>query len=558
MDWSTHSVSNQVDELRDVDLLAIDPALQQHLHRLGAAWALPGLHAYGTALGRSTTFEQAAQANAAGPVLQRFDARGRRIDEVRFHPDWHALLTLLRGQGWMARPFADRRPGRWAAAAAGMLLHGQVEAGTLCPATMTQAAIPVLRRDPALWAWLGERLLDARHDPSDQPIDAKPSIWLGMGMTEKQGGSDVRANTTTATPIGSPDSAEALLRGHKWFYSAPSSDAHLVVARTAEGGLSCYLVPRWRPDGQRNAVRIQRLKDKLGNRSNASGEVEFEDAWGLRVGEPGRGIPTILEMATHTRLNCVLGSTALMRAGVVQALAYARRRQAFGRPLAQQPLMRSVLTDLALESEAALVLALHLAQAFEDAEGPAPDPLARAWQRLMTPAAKLWVCKRAVAQAGEALEVLGGNGYVEESSLARLYREAPVNSVWEGSGNVMALDLLRALGREREAAQRLWDDLAEGCGDEPRLRAALHALAPVWQGPTDAAEGQARQITQRLVLLAQAVLLRRHAPAAVAEGFIATRFGPDMAGIFGALDPAALDVEALLDRALPTAVDEGA
>jgi putative acyl-CoA dehydrogenase len=200
MDWSTHSVSNQVDELRDVDLLAIDPALQQHLRRLGAAWALPGLHAYGTALGRSTTFEQAAQANAAGPVLQRFDARGRRIDEVRFHPDWHALLTLLRGQGWMARPFADRRPGRWAAAAAGMLLHGQVEAGTLCPATMTQAAIPVLRRDPALWAWLGERLLDARHDPSDQPIDAKPSIWLGMGMTEKQGGSDVRANTTTASP----------------------------------------------------------------------------------------------------------------------------------------------------------------------------------------------------------------------------------------------------------------------------------------------------------------------------------------------------------------------
>jgi putative acyl-CoA dehydrogenase len=324
-----------------------------------------------------------------------------------------------------------------------------------------------------------------------------------------------------------------------------------VVARTAEGGLSCYLVPRWRPDGRRNAVRIQRLKDKLGNRSNASGEVEFEDAWGLRVGEPGRGIPTILEMATHTRLNCVLGSTALMRAGLVQALAYARQRQAFGRPLAQQPLMRSVLADLALESEAALVLALRLAQAFEDAEGPAPDPLARAWQRLMTPAAKLWVCKRAVAQAGEALEVLGGNGYVEESSLARLYREAPVNSVWEGSGNVMALDLLRALGREREAAQRLWDDLAEGCGDEPRLRAALHALAPVWQGPTDAAEGQARQITQRLVLLAQAVLLRRHAPAAVAEGFIATRFGPDTGGIFGALDPAALDVDALLARALP-------
>ena len=562
-DWSTHTVFNQVDEPTGINLLTADPALAEALRRAGADWALPTLTQYAARLGDAATWRLAEEANRHLPELHSFDARGRRIDQVEFHPSWHALLEMYRGQGLVGLPFADARPGRWAAWAAGFYLHGQVEQGTLCPATMTTASIPVLQKEPALWAQLQAPLYSNDYDARDLPLAHKKSIWLGMGMTEKQGGSDVRANTTVATPLQSGSGAggrggEYLLRGHKWFFSAPMCDAHLVVARTGEGGpFACFFVPRWRPDGSKNAVNIQRLKDKVGNRSNSSSEVEFQDAWGVLMGEEGRGIPTIIEMATYTRLNCVLGSAAILRQALVQALAYARQRLVFGRHLAEQPLMRAVLADLALESEAALVLALRLAQAFEDAEGPAPDPLARAWQRLMTPAAKLWVCKRAVAQAGEALEVLGGNGYVEESSLARLYREAPVNSVWEGSGNVMALDLLRALGREREAAQRLWDDLAEGCGDEPRLRAALHALAPAWQGPTDAAEGQARQITQRLVRLAQAVLLRRHAPAAAAEGFIATRFGPDTGGIFGALDPAALDVDALLARALPETPADG-
>ncbi|QPF75044.1 DNA alkylation response protein [Roseateles sp. DAIF2] len=477
MTWQTHEVDNQFDELSGYNLFDSDPALREALQRAGAEAFAPQLSAYGERLGRAETYALAERANRHHPELQRFDRRGHRVDRVEFDPAWHRLLALYRAEGLVALPFRDTRPGRWSAWAAGFYLHGQVEAGSLCPATMTQAAIPLLQKESALWERLQSKLYSDAHDPQDLPLAQKGAIWLGMGMTEKQGGSDVRANTTIATPVGAGGrGAEYLLRGHKWFFSAPMCDAHLVVARTAEGGPSCFFVPRWRDDGSRNAVRIQRLKDKVGNRSNASSEVEFEDAQGLLMGEEGRGIPTIIEMATYTRLNCVIGSAAMLRQGLVQALAYTRRRRAFGRVLAEQPLMRAVLADLALESEAALALLMRLALAYENDQQGQGGPLDRAWKRILTPAAKFWVCKRAVEASGETMEILGGNGYVDDGIMARLYRETPVNSIWEGSGNVMCLDMLRAIAREPEAAFALLDELAALAGDEAVLRNELRAL----------------------------------------------------------------------------------
>lgn len=550
MDWTTHQVFNQYPELSDYHPLATDAALCEALERAGADWARPALDAYAARLGMAETYALAEQANRHTPQLQRFDTRGRRIDALEFHPAWHQLMALYRGEGLISRPFQDERPGRWAAWAAGFYLHGQVEQGTLCPATMTQAAIPLLRKEPALWQSLQSRLYSTAYDPRDLPVADKASIWLGMGMTEKQGGSDVRANTTVATPIGTGGrGGEYRLRGHKWFFSAPQCDAHLVVARTGEGGpFACFYVPRWRPDGSRNAVRVQRLKDKVGNRSNASSEVEFEDAWGLLMGEEGRGIPTIIEMASYTRLNCVVGSAAILRQATVQAIHYARRRHAFGKALAEQPLMRAVLADLALESEAALHLAMRLAQAYEDDGTPAQ----RAWKRVMTPAAKFWVCKRAVELTGEAMEVLGGNGYVEDGVMARLFREAPVNSIWEGSGNVMCLDVLRALQREPEAAHALLTELHAAAQGEPRIAAAARELQALLAAPAEQLEGLGRVLTQRLVLLAQACLLRQQAPAAVADAFVATRLADSGAGrVAGAIDTRGLDVAAVLARAFP-------
>jgi putative acyl-CoA dehydrogenase len=547
--WTTHTIFNQVDEPTGVNLLSADPALAEALQRARADWALPALGAYAGRLGDADTWRLAEEANRHTPTLHSFDARGRRIDQVEFHPSWHALMQLYCGQGLIAQPFIETRPGRWAAWAAGFYLHGQVEQGTLCPATMTTASIPVLQKEPALWAQLQGQLFSNAYDARDLPLAQKQSIWLGMGMTEKQGGSDVRANTTVATPIGAGGrGGEYLLRGHKWFFSAPMCDAHLVVARTGEGGpFACFFVPRWRPDGSKNAVNVQRLKDKVGNRSNSSSEVEFNDAWGILMGEEGRGIPTIIEMATYTRLNCVLGSAAILRQALVQALAYARQRQAFGKCLAEQPLMRAVLADLALESEAAMVLSMRLAEAYEDES----QPLQRAWKRILTPAAKFWVCKRGVECTGEAMEVLGGNGYVDTSVVARLFRESPVNSIWEGSGNVMCLDVLRAMAREPEAVQALLADLGDAAQAEPTLRTALQSLLQLLAQPPEQLETLARVIVQRLVLLAQATLLRRHAPTAVADAFIATRLGDAAAGrVVGAVDMRGCDVQALLARAL--------
>lgn len=551
--WNTHDVLNQVDELTDFNLLEADPALAEALQRSGAARHIPSLSRYAQQLGERATWELAEQANRHTPELHRFDARGRIIDAVEFHPSWHTLLGLYRQQGLISLPFEDSSAGRWSAWAAGFYLHGQVEQGTLCPATMTTAAIPLLQKEPALWQQLQGKLFSHEYDPRDLPVADKASMWLGMGMTEKQGGSDVRANTTVAMPVHAGGrGGEYLLRGHKWFFSAPMCDAHLVVARMGEGGgQACFYVPRWRPDGTKNAVRVQRLKDKVGNRSNSSSEVEFEDAWGILMGEEGRGIPTIIEMATYTRLNCVLGSAAILRSATVQALAYARRRSVFGKRLAEQPLMRSVMADLALESEAALQIAMRLAQAYERG-GDEGDPLERAWKRIMTPAAKFWVCKRGVELTGEAMEVLGGNGYVDTGVMARLFREAPVNSIWEGSGNVMCLDVLRAISREPDGAQLLLQDLIDTAAGEPALLQQAQSLARRLSGPPDQLEAQARRLVQDLVLLAQACLLRRHAPPAMADGFIATRLGAQQgAMVAGAFDPAGLDIAAILQRALP-------
>jgi putative acyl-CoA dehydrogenase len=455
----------------------------------------------------------------ASPELATHDARGNRIDEVRFDPSWHALLALLRGAGVHAQPFAQARPGAMAARIAGFFLHGQIESGTLCPVTMTFASIPVLSREPALFQRYRDALLSHEHDPRDAPLAQKTSAPIGMGMTEKQGGSDVRGNLTQALPIdGGGRGATYRLNGHKWFFSAPQSDAHLVLARTRDSDVpSCFLVPRYTGDGNRNAVLIQRLKDKLGNRSNASAEVEFFDALGTLVGEEGRGIPTILEMASLTRLDCVAGSAALMRAALVQAVHHVRHRCAFGRRLAEQPLMQALLAGLAVESEAATRLTLRLAAA---CEAPADDPVERGWRRIVVPAAKYLVCKRAIAFTAEAMEVLGGNGYIEDSVAARLYREAPVNSIWEGSGNVMCLDVLRALRHEPAAAEALLASWARD-DDSGAVREAAATLASLGRAGADRAEAQAAGAAGLVARLAQAHLMRTQASPDAADAFSA-------------------------------------
>ena len=559
---TTHEVTNQVPPLADYNLFTTDAALGEALARAGAGWHRDALAHDGARLGTAEAAALADLANRHAPELFTHSPCGERIDALEFHPSWHRLLALLRAEGLHALPFSNPRPGAMAARCAGYFLHAQLESGSLCPVTMTFASIPVLQREAALFETLRERLYSREHDPRDLPWQQKTSMMIGMGMTEKQGGSDVRSNRTEARALDAVGGRGAAYRltGHKWFFSAPQCDAHLVLARTdTHDGLSCFFVPRFAPDGTKNAVHVQRLKNKLGNRSNASSEVEFFDAWGVMIGDEGRGVPTIIEMANCTRLDCVIGSAALMRAALVQAIHHARHRSAFGRRLADQPLMRNVLADLALESEAATVLFMHLARAFEashEAAGAAGSGEAaleaRAWRRIVTPAAKFWVCKRALAFTGEAMEVWGGNGYVEEGPMARFYREAPVNSIWEGSGNVMCLDVLRALEREADAAQTLflaWRREAEG---HAALTAALDHLSALLNGAPGTREANARRIAQQLALIAQAMLLRA-GPAEVADAFIATRLdehGADCGRVFGTL-PAHVDPVALIERAFP-------
>lgn len=548
--FATHAVSNQVPPLEDYSLYETDPALREAVKREGAqAWAAD-LAAHGAWLGRAQTLEAGAQANRCPPRLLSYDRYGHRIDRIEFHPSWNLLMGGIVARGLHSRAWAQPEPGAQVARAAAYLMQGQVEAGTLCPTTMTFAAVPLLQREPAGVIDFGGQWLTALYsrefDGADAPLTAKRGALIGMGLTEKQGGSDLRAVTTRATPLGLPGRGRAYqLVGHKWFFSVPQSDAHLVLAQTDEG-LSCFFVPRWIPDGPRNAVRVRRLKDKLGNCSNASGEVEFEDAWGVMVGEPGRGLTMLLEMAATTRLDCVLGSAALLRQALVQSAHHARHRQAFGKPLIQQPLMRNVLADLALESEAAMVLGLRLARAVDQRA----DAEARALVRVGTPAAKLWVCKRAIAAVAECMEVWGGNGYVEEGPMPRLYRETPVNSIWEGSGNVMALDVLRALQREEGALPALEREFAQARGLSQDYDDALVRWQALLADGAHA-EFQARRIAAGLARLWQAALLLQHAPPAIAQAFAASRLR-EGGGVFGELATGA-DTQAILARAWPAA-----
>jgi len=535
-----HDVLNQPPALADYDLFATDRPLVEAVEREGAEWAAERLGELGRTLGRAQTIELGFQANRYPPVLRAFDRFGRRSDTVEFHPAWHELMTLAVAEGLHTSPWAQPRLGAHVARAAGFYMLGQVEAGVQCPLAMTYGAAPVLREAPDLAAdWL-PRLFSRRYDPRFRPAGEKLGALMGMGLTEKQGGSDLRSNTTRAQPA-EEDGAYRLV-GHKWFFSAPMCDAFLVLAQ-APKGLTCCFLPRWTPDGEPNAIRLQRLKDKLGNRANASSEVEFENALAWRIGDEGHGIATIIQMAVHTRLDCVLGSAGLMRQAAAQTLHHAAHRSAFGHRLVDQPLMANVLADLALETEAATALALRLARAFDR-----DDPTEAAFARLVTPAAKYWVCKRAPTLIGEALEVLGGNGYVEESLMPRLYREAPLNSIWEGSGNVMALDVLRGLGREPAAAEALTSELSAARGGDRRLDAYAEETLQALAGQP--AEAQARRICERISLALQASLLVRFAPAAVADGFCASRLGGESGRAFGTL-PNGVDVGAIIARATP-------
>jgi putative acyl-CoA dehydrogenase len=545
----THEVLNQPPPLAGYDLYDADPVLGHALAREGSAWAEDGLRALGTLAGSPETIALGEAADTHPPVLRTHDRYGRRVDEVEFHPAWHRLLGTAVANGLHAAPWRDPRPGAQVARAAGFYLWTQVEAGHGCPVSMTFAAVPALRAAAPELAEVWEPKLTApAYQPELAPLQAKAGALCGMAMTEKQGGSDVRANTTTAAPAG-PDGLW-LLTGHKWFCSAPMSDAFLVLAK-APAGLSCFLVPRVLPDGARNRFQLQRLKDKLGNRANASAEVELDGAAGWPVGEPGRGLAAILEMVNHTRLDCVVGSAALARQAVAQASHHAAHRSAFGRRLADQPLMQNVLADLAVESEAATWLAMRVAGAFDRAAG---DPAEAAMARLATGVAKYWVCKRAPAVAAEALECLGGNGYVEESGLPRLYREAPLNSLWEGAGNINSLDVLRVLARQPEALAAYLDELAPARAAEPRLERAAAALERELAAAADPVglQAGARRLVERLAVLLQAALLVRHGHPAVADAFCASRVAGDRGAAFGTLPPG-LDLAAIVERATPKA-----
>ncbi|MEQ1110739.1 acyl-CoA dehydrogenase family protein [Acinetobacter johnsonii] len=542
--WMTHQISNQFDELENYNLFETDSVLKEILTRYGSQ-DQARLTEMGKVVGSAEYYDYANLANRHTPILHAFDARGRRKDFIEFHPAWHKWMRLNRQFDTHAHPFNQpNSSSKWVEWAARFYLAGQVECGNLCPNSMTLGSIPLIQREPELWAKIGDKLLSTEYDERDVPISQKKSIWLGMGMTEKQGGSDVRANETIAVPIAESGRGQAyLLTGHKWFFSAPMCDAHLVVAKTEQDGLACFFVPRWLEDGTKSPIHVQRLKDKVGNRSNSSSEVEFKDAWGIMIGEAGRGIPTIIEMANYTRLTCSVGSTAMLRQALVQCIAYTRQRKAFGKHLAEQPLMQAVLADLALETEAAMQLSFHLAHCYE-----ADDALSVAWKRIMTPASKFLICKRAVELTGETMEVFGGNGYVDNGIMARIFKEAPVNTIWEGSGNVMCLDVLRAISRDVESIEILFQDLATTAMQDEQLKQELQNLFQLFQQTSEELQFMGRSLVSRLVILAQAVLLKRHAPDYVADGFIQSRYSPFHGRVVGMLEMKQPDVERLLHR----------
>jgi putative acyl-CoA dehydrogenase len=535
----THEVVNQPPPLEGYDVFGADAALVEAAEREGAAWASTELHHVGRTAGGASAQELGRLANANPPILRTHDRYGNRIDVVDYHPAYHELMRTAIAHGMHAAPWSDGRDGAHVARAAKVLTWYQVDGGHMCPISMTYSVVPALRSAPAVAAEWEPRLVSRAYDETNRPAAEKSGATCGMALTEKQGGSDVRANTTRARVDGDG----YRLDGHKWFCSAPMSDGFLMLAQ-ASGGLSCFWVPRWTPDGMRNPIAIQRLKDKLGDRSNASSEIELSDAWGVLVGDEGRGVPTIIEMVNHTRLDCSLGSAAIMRQGVAQATWHAHHRHAFGRALDDQPLMERVLADLALESEAATAAVLRLARAFDRAGDDGHEAHLR---RLATPIVKYWTCKRAPVHAAEVLECLGGAGYVEESGLPRLFRQSPLNGVWEGSGNVICLDVLRALGRAPESLDAYFDEVALAAGGDRRLDDAAASLRDDLR---DLDERDARRLVGELALVFQASLLVRHAPPAVSDAFVASRLAGGNGRAFGTL-PRDVDARAIVERARP-------
>jgi putative acyl-CoA dehydrogenase len=535
----THEVTNQVPPLADFDTAA-HPALLDGLRREGAGWAEDDVRDLGRLAGSQQVQEWARLAEATKPILHTHDRWGHRIDEVEYPPAYHDLMRTAVARGVHAAPWADDRPGAHVARAARMIAWGQTDGGHTCPISMTYAVVPALRIQPDLAARFEPLLTSREYDFGLREPGTKQGLIAGMSMTEKQGGSDVRANTTAGTPIG--DGTYRIV-GHKWFTSAPMSDFFLTLAQ-APGGLSCFLLPRVLPGGTRNPIRLQRLKDKLGNRSNASAEVEYDDATGWLVGDEGRGVRTIIDMVNMTRLDCVLGTTGGMLTGLRQAVHHATHRRAFGARLIDQPAMVNVLADLAVETEAALVVGMRLAGAVDRAvRGEEQETLFR---RLGLAVTKYWVCKRGPAHAAEALECLGGNGYVEESGMPKLYREMPLMSIWEGSGNVAALDVLRAMATTPMAVEAVFAELDAAAGADERLDHAVIALRKEI-GDLEDAQYRARRLVERLALCLQGALLVRHGHPAVADAFCASRLGGDWGIAFGTL-PSGVDTEAILAR----------
>src|SRR5947209_12023008 len=534
----THEVFNQPPPLTGYNLFTTDRTLVQAVARAGAAWANPQISELGQLLGTEQAQRWGFEANENQPVLHTHDPYGNRRDEVLFHPAWHHLMQTSVAHRVHSLPWTEKRGGAHVARAVMMMLTAQNELGHTCPISMTFSGLAALRHEPDLAREWEPGILSSIYDPRFRPPQEKSGVLLGMGMTEKQGGSDVRANTTRAERIG--NSREYLVTGHKWFCSAPMCDAFLILAQASKG-LSCFLLPRWTPTGERNSFYIQRLKDKMGNRSNASSEVELAAAWPHLVGEEGRGVSTIIEMVHHTRLDCAIAAAAIMRQAVVQALHHAKHRKAFGKLLIEQPLMRNVLADLLIESEAATLLMVRLASSFDARES---DSQERAFGRIATAIAKYWLCKRAPVHVGEALECHGGNGYVEESPMPRLYREAPLYSIWEGSGNVICLDILRALAKEPDSAEALRHEIKAASHLDKRLDAFLIDIEEQLASAQDS-EAQARRLAEKLALALQASLVIRHSSPAVAEAFLESRFNGDHGYTFGTL-PASIDVKSIL------------
>lgn len=556
---ATHEVFNQVPPLADINLFLKDRFLVEALQRYDGAWGYDRLSQFGARFGSTEVLNWAHQANRFEPELKTHDRTGHRIDEVEFHPAWHSLMSLSTSFGMHNLPWVEEKPGSHLVRAAMMFMAYQIEAGHCCPISMTYSAVPALRKQPELAKVWEPRINTTGYDGRLVGAGDKPGVIFGMAMTEKQGGSDVRANTTVARPLadGGPGK-EYLITGHKWFCSAPMSDAFLVLAQI-EGMPSCFLVPRILPDGSRNVFAIQRLKEKLGNKSNASSEIEFRDTVGYLVGGVGRGVATIIEMVNHTRLDCAIGSASLMRQSLMQAMHHARHRSAFGKPLIQQPIMQSVLADLAIEAEAAELLMLRLAHSYDNPDNDRGEDSLR---RITSAVAKYWLCKRATPFVTEALECHGGNGYVEESVLPRLFRESPLNSIWEGAGNVICLDVMRALVKEPESVDALEKELKTTSGASPRydryvaslirsLRSSQKALSGKSASAKLKAEQAARKNVEQIALALQASLMLRYSSEEAAAAYVSTRLGTGHGYMFGTL-PASVKVKPIVDRYLET------